>query len=107
MIAEWLPSFMDEMEKVAVELDPQQQRRQAAQFTALGAGTGIAAGVAKNVIEHGKVFAPGTASKGRWALAHGATGALMAGAVPAVRHHIERQNVQQAIQKRRAQRAVR
>lgn len=104
MIVDWLPSFLDEVEKVAVELTPGQQHRQAAQYTALGAVAAPAVGVVKNVIEHGKAFSPG-AHPIRQIAAQATGGAILTGAVPVIRHHIEQKNIQHAIKQRRTARA--
>ena len=87
---EWLPSFADEFVKIAV-LSGEDEKRQALQFAGLG---GVAAPLisgAKNLISYGKVSPFGKLK--RWLPAQIAGGALTGGALPTIRHALERKNV--------------
>jgi hypothetical protein len=95
-------ALVDELEKISVELSPGEKAKQTAQFAGLGALTSPALSALTSKIEHGTWLAPGT-NKGRWLGARLVRGALVGGALPAIRHHIERRNLETA--KARARRA--
>lgn len=78
-------AFADELEKISVQLNREERHRQALQFTGLGALAGPVIGGVGNLIQHGK-FGPtsGTPLK-KWIPATMVTGALISGAMPALR----------------------
>ena len=90
MIQDWIPSFLDEMTKVAVALNKKERRRQAIQFGALGAVSGPTIAALSNVIQKGKPLPEGVKSIPRWLAGSMAAGALFSGAIPLVRHQLER-----------------
>ena len=96
-------AFVDELAKIAVELTPQERGVQALQFGGLGAIATPMISALTNKIESGTFLPPGV-SKGRWLGARMVGGALTAGALPVVRHHIERSNLQAARTRQRAER---
>jgi hypothetical protein len=88
----WLPSFYEELTKIASESPKDQSTgKQLLQFGALGAATGPAIGGLSNWIQRG-TFTPPDIKLKRWIPAQMVTGALLGGALPAVRHLIERRN---------------
>lgn len=97
-------AFIDELQKLAVKLTPEEERRQMYQFAGLGAVAAPAVTVGKNLIQYGKVspFAPVP----RMLAANAIGGALGAGLVPVVRHGMERQMQEEARERRRAERAL-
>ena len=99
-----LAAFVDELEKIAVELSAKEKRRQALQFGVLGAAAAPAISAIKNKVETGTMFAPGT-NKKRWLAANLVGGALATGALPIFRHHIEQKNLAEAKARVRAGRS--
>lgn len=98
-----LESFSDEIQKIAVRLNEEEQRRQALQFAGVGAASVPVISAVGNIIEHGKIIPPG-ASPARWLARQGATGGLLFGAVPAVRSRIEQDVQGEASERLRRQR---
>lgn len=101
---QWIPSFLDEMEKLAGSLTKDEQRRQALQFGALGTLSGPVVSSAVNYIQRGKMLPAGVKSVPRYVAGSMAGGALISGAIPAVRHALER-NMQRQARLRRQQEA--
>lgn len=105
---EWLPSCLDELEKIAsgeVRLTPSEQRSQMLQFAGLGAlATPLISGAA-NLITHRKIspWAP----LRRWIPAQMMTGALAGGAIPSVQHLLARSNLAKARQRIAAEKELR
>jgi hypothetical protein len=94
MMITWIPSYLDELEKLA-RLTKNEERRQALQFAGLGAAAvPVSSGIA-NLIEHGKLTGLAK-SPGRWLGARLAGGALAFGALPAIRNVVARSNVRKA-----------
>lgn len=100
MIQDWIPSFLDEMSKVAAAtLNRKEKARQALQFGALGAISGPVVGAVSNIIQKGKPLPEGVKSIPRWLAGSMATGAIFSGAVPVIRHGLER-NIQREANER-------
>jgi hypothetical protein len=94
VIRDWVPSFLDEMGKVAAAtLNKSEKRRQVLQFGALGALSGPVVGSAVNMIQKGSPVPTGAKSIPRWLLGSMLSGAVFGGAVPVIRHSLER-NIQ-------------
>jgi hypothetical protein len=96
-------AFIDELEKIGVELNQSEKRHQALQFAGMGAVAAPAIRAVQHKIEHGS-FLPATNAK-RWLGASVVGGALSMGALPIVRHHIERKNLESARARARTERA--
>jgi len=92
---DWFSSFSDELEKIA-RLTQSDERRQALQFAGLGAAAAPVVTGAKNLIAHGKISPFGAKLYRRWLPAQLVGGALAGGALPAIRHALERTNVGRA-----------
>jgi hypothetical protein len=90
---DWIPSFSDELEKIA-RLTKADERRQALQFAGLGAAAAPVVSGITNLLSYGRISPWGKV--GRWLPAQVVGGALAGGALPAVRHAVERQNVRAA-----------
>lgn len=90
-------SLIDELEKIAVRLSPEEQRTQALQFAGLGAVTAPAIAVAKNLVQYGKV-SPFSNTK-RFLAANIVGGGLTGGVLPVIQHKLER-NMQDAARDR-------
>jgi hypothetical protein len=91
VIQHWIPSFLDEMSKVAAaSLTKGEKRRQAIQFGALGMLSGPVISGVSNMISKGRLLPEGTKSVPRWLASTMATGALVSGAIPVIRHGLER-----------------
>jgi len=105
VIQDWVPSFLDEMSKVAAAaLTKKERRRQALEFGALGMLSGPVVGSTINLISKGRPLPEGVKSIPRWLLGSMAGGALVSGAIPAVRHSLERNIQQQANERARRKR---
>ena len=99
---DWLPSFCDELSKLAAEeLTPAARARQYLQFGALGAGMGPLIGGLGNFIQRGEPTPMGVKVK-RWLPAQMATGALIGGALPIMRDLLSRSNVAKVKEERAA-----
>lgn len=96
-------SFFDELEKIAVRLTKSERKVQAAKFTGLGAVTAPAVSALRNKIVSGKAIPKGT-NPLRWAAGQAISGAVVGGALPAVRHQVERQSQDKARERLRAAR---
>jgi hypothetical protein len=96
-----LEPFFDELGKIATELSPQERRNQYLQFAGLGALTGPVMSGIGNLIEHGGIKPPDVTG-GKWLASRMVTGAIGMGALPIIRHHIERTNLAQARQAQKA-----
>lgn len=106
MIQDWIPSFLDEMSKVAAAaLNKQERRRQALQYGALGLVAGPSIGALYNVISKGTPLPVGVKSPARWLAATTAAGLLTSGAIPAVQQHMARNIQEQANMRVRRARA--
>ncbi len=92
---DWVPAFSDELEKIS-RLTKGDERRQALQFAGLGAATAPVVSGIKNLIAHGKISPFGASVAKRWLPAQVIGGALAGGALPAIRHALERTNVGRA-----------
>ena len=101
-----LSPFLDELEKIAVKLTQGEERGQTAKFTGLGAAALPAITGLKNLIQEGRVTPKGM-GKGRWLVGNMVGGALMGGALPAMRHQLERQTQDKARARQRAEREAR
>jgi len=89
VIQDWIPSFLDEMSKVAAaSLSKQEKRQQALRFGALGLVGGPAVSSLFNIISKGHPLPVGVKSIPRWLAASTVAGALTSGAIPAVQQHI-------------------
>lgn len=91
--------------KVAARLTKTEKRERAIKFTALGAASGPVIAGAAGVVKGGygklvKNITQGTKFR-RWLPATAATGALVSGAVPALRHQIERDIIEKAKERRK------
>ena len=96
--------FVDELEKISERLTKEEKRDRALKFTAIGTLSGPAISGAAGAIKGGqgsflKNITQGTKLR-RWAPATMATGALVSGAVPAVRHAVERDILEGARERR-------
>lgn len=87
---DWIPSFLDEMTKVAAALNKKEKRRQAIQFGALGLVGGPAISALYNVITKGTPLPVGVKSPARWLAGATAAGLLTSGAIPAVQQQLAR-----------------
>jgi hypothetical protein len=90
-------SFIDELQKIAkeVELSPEEKRRQALQFAALGTATVPAMGALSSKMMTGKWMPKGVSPR-RWLPAAAATGLFWGGALPTMQHMIARKNIRSA-----------
>jgi len=89
-----MQAFFDELEKIALKLSPDEERQQLGQFAGLGAATMPVIGGLSNMVQKG--HPTGGVPLKRWLPAQVLTGALLGGAMPAVRHAMERKNVDNA-----------
>jgi len=96
-------SFSDELEKIAVRLTQEEERRQALKFGLLGGLAIPATSAVHNLVQLGRIVPSWTTPK-RW-LASQAVGALGAGvALPLLQHHIARESQEGAKERLRRQR---
>ncbi len=93
-------AFMDELAKLGARLSKGEQRSQTAQFAGLGAAAMPIVQGLSNVIQTGR-FIPKGVGKGRWLAGNLVAGTLAGGAVPALRHAIERKSQEKATARRR------
>ena len=91
------------LEKLGVRLTEDEQKRQTAQFAALGATSVPAVSMTRNLITEGRAI-PKNVHPARWGAGQLATGALLFGALPAARHLIERGTQEQAEERLRRHR---
>ena len=96
-------AFFDELSKLAARLNKKERRGQAAQFAGLGAAAMPLAQGLSNVIQTGKLIPKGI-KPGRWLAGNIVSGALAGGAVPAIRHAIERKSQEKARTRRKESR---
>lgn len=101
-------AFIDELEKIADRLTKSEQRERDVKFTALGTASGpVIAGLSgaikgghgslgKNITQGARVS--------RWLPATMGTGFLVSGAIPAIRHQIERDIIADARDRRTQER---
>ena len=100
---EWVSSFADELEKIS-KLTNDEERHQALQFAGLGAvATPVISGLA-NYITHGKVSPWGKFR--RWLPAQMIAGTLAGGALPTIRHMLERSNLRSSRARQELQRQL-
>lgn len=99
MIRDWIPSFLDEMSKLAVALNKEERRRQALQFGALGLIGGPAVGALYNTITRGHPLPVGVKSPWRWLAGTTAAGLATSGAIPVVQQQLAG-NIQAEAQER-------
>lgn len=106
MIQDWIPSFLDEMSKVAAAvLNRKERRRQVLQYGALGLVAGPSIGALYNIISKGTPLPVGVKSPARWLAATTTAGLLTSGAIPAVQQHLSRNIQDQANMRVRSARA--
>ena len=86
-MTEWLPSFCEELTKIADELPKSEKAKQYLQFGVLGAASGPVIGGISNMIQRGS-FTPSGVSMKRWVPAQLVTGALLGGALPILREKL-------------------
>lgn len=89
MLGANMKSFIDEMEKIAIKLSPQEERRRDLYFTGLGAASGPVLGGIVNLIQHGKLRPATGIPLKRWVPSTMVHGALLSGALPIARKTIE------------------
>ncbi len=99
----WSHSFLDEFEKIAVRLNKEERRRQAIQFGLLGGMAGPVIGAVRNLIQLGKIVPPWT-TRPRWLVSQAAAGFGIGGALPIIRHQIERNTQEHARERLRRKR---
>jgi hypothetical protein len=87
MLQDWVPSFLDEMNKVAKLVSDENVPY--VRNTALGAVSGPVIRSAMNLIETGRVI-PADKNPRRWLLANMAGGALAGGVLPSIRNRLNR-----------------
>lgn len=96
-----IDAFVDELEKLAVRLNKSESRNQALQFAGLGAASMPIVQGLSNFIQRGRIIPKGGVSPGRWLAGNIVAGTLAGGAVPALRHAIERRTQEKARTRRR------
>ena len=88
------------LEKLGVQLTEKEKKERAVKFTALGTASGPVIAGTSGLIRGGKGDTIKNITQGarlsRWLPATMVTGALVSGAVPAIRHQIERGIVEKA-----------
>lgn len=104
MIDATFQGLMDELEKISARLTDAEKRERAIKFTTLGTLSGPVIAGASGAIRGGhgglmKNVTQGTKLR-RWLPATLATGALVSGAVPALRHAVERDILENARERR-------
>jgi hypothetical protein len=98
-----LHGLMDELEKISERLTKKERREQAVKFTGLGAAAlPVISGVGNIIAGKGRGISrvAGGARPGRWLAARSLEGAAIGGALPAVRHQIERDMKEKARERR-------
>jgi len=100
-----LHSFIDELEKIAVQLTSDEKKRQALQFAGLGAVTVPAMSALSSKMMTGK-WKPPSVSWKRWLPASVATGLFWGGGIPALQHQIARANIRKAEDRVEAQKEL-
>jgi len=86
---DWIPSFLDEMSKVAAAaLTKREKRRQALEYGALGLVGGPLAATTFNLISRGSFLPPMVTSVPRWLAGSAAVGLITSGAIPAIQRQI-------------------
>lgn len=105
-VMDWWPTFFDELEKIAVTMTPEEKRRQALQFAALGMGTIPTMSALSSKIMTGKWLPAGVGLR-RWLPATAATGLFWGGALPALQHAIARTNIHKAQARLQAEKELR
>lgn len=106
MTEDWIPAFVDELEKVAVELTKSEKARQAAQFALLGGVSGPAMSAIINKIQLGRVVPNWTTPK-KWVASKATEGLIVGAALPLIRHGIERKAQTRATERLRRTRISR
>lgn len=96
---DWIPSFLDEMSKLAVALNKEEKRRQALQFGALGLIGGPAIGALYNTITRGQPMPVGVKSPWRWLAGTTAAGLATSGAIPVIQQQLT-SNIQESARAR-------
>lgn len=96
---------LKELVKLAKLMNQEEERRQAAQFAGLGTVAVPAVSAARGLIEHGKPL-PSGSKPGRWLAGQAITGAVLGGALPQIRHALERKNLRGARDRRDAAKLV-
>jgi len=105
VIQDWVPSFLDEMSKVAAaSLNEQEKRRQALQYGAVGLVAGPSVGMLTNLIQRGHPLPVGVKSVPRWLAGTTAAGLAFSGAIPAIQQHLSRRIQDQANERVRLER---
>lgn len=101
-----LTALAGEQEKVAVNLNPHEQRLQAAQFAALGATSAPAIAAMSNLIQHGHLRPPQSKNVAKWLAATMLAGGVSGGVLPLIRHRLERGMQDRARVRLRAERGI-
>jgi hypothetical protein len=103
-----LESFLDELEKIsaAITLTPEEKSQQMLQFAGTGAATYPAVSALASKIQSGRWLDSGAKSPSRWLAGKATQGLLFGGALPAIRHAIERANVGKARSRMEAEREM-
>ena len=94
-------AYVDGLLKAAVKLTPEEKRRQAMQFSALGLGTIPALAMAQHRIREGRWLPK--SGKGRFLAAAGLGGAFWGGLLPTLQHGIAQTNLAKARARVRAE----
>lgn len=89
MLQDWMPSFLDEMNKVA-SLEKKERRNRALRYAAVGALASPVIRGTSHLIEKGRII-PDTSKPLRWLLGSLAAGTL-AGTVPSIRKEVDKRS---------------
>jgi len=84
-------AFIDELEKIAVQLNKKEQLKQDLQFAALGTVAAPAVTGLSNLIGSGRIVPPHM-KPGRWLAASAASGLVGGSLLPIIRRKIEQRN---------------